>query len=369
MYFRDSKRRPGSRIMLCFALFVWGSELSAQSNSYVGALACGKCHAARLAGQSASAHAHALSLAAQHPMAAYFAPETELVRPPRFHFHFRRVGTELHVTVSDGGETSDLPIEWAFGAGNQAVTFVTRLDADWYLEHYFTYYSAIRGLAPTPGHQGYRSNTLALARGVGYRSVDPVSGIVKCFECHSTGPPHIGANREIQPAELGVRCEACHGPGKLHVGAASAGQLEQAKKLIQNPRRMSASGINQFCGNCHRAPQDGPLSNADKAWNVRHQPIYLAQSACFLKSKGTLSCLTCHDMHQELDRKPASYDQKCAACHKAVKHSPASRYAAARAASCVGCHMPRVSPQPHIEFTNHWIGVYSDESKLKPRRN
>src|SRR5207248_2666499 len=127
----------------------------------------------------------------------------------------------------------------------------------------------------------------------------------------------------------------------------------------QNPGRMSASDLNQFCGNCHRAPQDGPLSNWTKAWNVRHQPIYLSQSACFLKSNGALSCLTCHDSHRELDRDSAWYDQKCAGCHTSA-HSRAG---------CIGCHMPHVSPQPHIEFTNHWIGVYAADSKLSPRRD
>lgn len=335
------------------------AALTAQNASYVGAETCGKCHAAQFSGQSASAHAHALARAAQHPLAGSFVPGQELLRPPRFHFQFRRTGTELRVAVSDGKDTSDVPIEWAFGSGEQAVTFVSRLDSNWYLEHYFTYYSAIRALAPTPGHEGYRSNTLALARGVLYRSVDPISGVVKCFECHSTGPPGIGAGQEIHPAELGVRCEACHGPGSLH--AKAAGQ-----RLIQNPGRMSASEINQLCGKCHRAPQDGPLNDSNKAWNVRHQPIYLSRSSCFLKSKGALSCLTCHDLHRELDRAPASYNQKCAACHRSVKHSQASGYTTARVAGCVECHMPRVSPQPHIEFTNHWIGVYG-ETKLRPR--
>ena len=351
--------RLGAAAMLWPALIVCGGALSAQNAAYVGAEICGKCHAARLAGQSASAHAHALAPAAQHPLADSFVPGTALLRPPRFHFQYRRRGAELRVEVSDGKETLDLPIEWAFGAGEQAVTFVSRLDADWYLEHYFSYYSTTGALAPTPGHEGYRSNTLPLARGVQYASTDPVSGIVKCFECHSTGPPHIGVDREIRPAEPGVRCEACHGPGSLHVEAASLGEAERCRRLIQNPGRMSASEINQFCGNCHRAPQDGPLSNSSKAWNVRHQPIYLSQSACFMKSRGGLSCLTCHDLHRELDRDLASYNRKCAACHSSVNHSAA--------AGCVECHMPRVSPQPHIEFTNHWIGVYSEENKLRPR--
>jgi len=350
----------GAPAAFCLAVLVSFGELSAQNGSYVGAETCGRCHATRLVGQSGSAHAHALYPAPRHPLAASFAPENELLRPPRYHFQFRRDGDQLRVKVSDGTETSDLPIEWAFGAGAQAVTFVSRLDSDWYLEHYFTYYSAIHTLGPTPGHEGFRSNTLPLARGVSYQSVDPVAGIVKCFECHSTGALRIGPDQEIQPAELGVRCEACHGAGSLHVEAVSAGQLEQARRLIQNPGRMSASGVNDFCGTCHRAPQEGPLSNWNKAWNVRHQPIYLAQSACFLKSKAKLSCLTCHDMHRELERDSAAYDSKCTGCHSSVKHT------SAQSNNCAGCHMPRVSPQPHIEFTNHWIGVYRSESKLRP---
>ena len=56
--------------MLCLAFIVCNGELSAQNGSYVGAETCGKCHSARLAGQSASAHAHALSLPALQPLAA-----------------------------------------------------------------------------------------------------------------------------------------------------------------------------------------------------------------------------------------------------------------------------------------------------------
>ena len=330
------------------ALLYAAVVLPAQTGSYVGAEACGKCHPAQLASQSRTGHAHALSKASKHPLAARFTPEAELIRPPRYHFQFRRIGEELRVKVSDMTDAADLAIDWAFGAGAQAVTFVSRLDANWYLEHYFSYYTAIGGLAPSPGHEGYRSNTLQLARGVQYRSIDPTAGIVKCFECHSTGPPRIGPDHAVEPAEPGVRCEACHGPGSIH------GDLE-------NPRRLSADALNDLCGRCHRVPQEGPLANPNKAWNVRHQPIYLARSACFLKSKGALSCLSCHDMHTELQRGPVTYDRTCEGCHKKVSHTQP------QAGSCVGCHMPKVSPQPNIEFTNHWIGIYG-EMKLAPLR-
>jgi hypothetical protein len=209
----------GLRGLLSITLILLSREgkVSGQDAVYVGAAACGKCHAGRFAAQSSSPHAHALSPVAQHPAARFFVPEKELLRPPRFHFQFRHDGQDTWVRVSDGQESLDLKIDWAFGAGQQAVTFVSRLDEEWYLEHYFSYYSAIRSLAPSPGHEGYRSFSVRLASGVAYKSVDNVSGIVKCFECHSTGPPRIEKNREIQPAEPGVRCEACHGAGSMHI--------------------------------------------------------------------------------------------------------------------------------------------------------
>jgi Cytochrome c554 and c-prime len=344
-----------------------GHLTAQQKASYVGAIACGKCHPRQLMLQSASAHAHALSRAAQHPLAAFFVPKNELVRPPRYHFQFMHSGGQIRVRAFDGQDAIELPVEWAFGAGEQAVTFVSRVNAESYLEHYFSYYSATQSLGPTPGHEGLRSNTLPLAMGLAYRPADPVSGMIKCFECHSTGPPTVSVENEIQPAELGVRCESCHGPGSLHVAAAMLGQSEKARGLIRNPKRMSAAELNQFCGECHRAPEGGPAVNYYKAWSVRYQPIYLSQSACFLKSEGALSCLTCHDPHQKLDRDGSHYGRRCAGCHDWSKHPPQPGYTIGSTDGCIECHMPRVAAQANLEFTNHWIGIYSEENKLTPR--
>ena len=37
-------------------------------------------------------------------------------------------------------------------------------------------------------------------------------------------------------------------------------------------------------------------------------PPLLAASACFRKSGGRLTCLTCHSPHAAMERKPAAYD-------------------------------------------------------------
>src|SRR5215475_12701981 len=66
---------------------------------YAGPDVCAKCHPAEAESQARSAHARAIARA----------------KPPQ-------------------------PGDWAFGAGNQAITFVTRLDAEHYLEEGRTWY-------------------------------------------------------------------------------------------------------------------------------------------------------------------------------------------------------------------------------------
>src|SRR5215831_1706319 len=122
------------------ATICWAAVLGAQSE-YVGARACAACHPAQSGAQSKSGHAGALERAAEHRMAPAVVAQTSLTREGRFRFQFRQADGEIRVRATDGEGIMDVPIEWAFGAGVQAVTFVTRVSSDWYLEHYFSYYS------------------------------------------------------------------------------------------------------------------------------------------------------------------------------------------------------------------------------------
>jgi hypothetical protein len=296
-----------------------------------------------------------------------------LRRGTNYQFEFIRSGAEIRVRIADQIDLMDLPVEWAFGAGRQAVTFVTHVNQDWYLEHYPSYFSSLHAWGPTPGQEPIQAATLPLAAGLLYKTSDANIGIAGCFECHSTGPVSFSSSGEVQLGELGVTCESCHGPGAAHVAAPS-------RKNIDNPRKLSPGQLNQFCGKCHRPPAANAATvDWSNAWNVRHQPMYLNESACFRKGRGTFSCLSCHDPHELADRKPAGfYNRRCITCH-AILTSPSSPATDSKLrpklvclkqspSNCIDCHMPRVSPQASLRFTNHWIGIYGGGAKLKPIR-
>ena len=344
------------RVALPLGLLASLSASASAASGYAGAAACASCHPAQALRQASTGHALALRRTADHPLAAAFFREYKQTRPPDFQFEFRAGPA---VRISRLSNAVEVPIDWAFGAGSQAVTFVSRVDARHYVELFFSYYRVLDKLAPTPGQQDLQPNGLAEAAGLYYRTRDPQTGIDGCFTCHSTGPIQFDATQAIQPAEEGVRCEACHGPGERHAAAAKAGNAGAAR-LIDNPARWTADRQLNFCGRCHRPPAaNGAQIDFSYAWNVRHQPVYLARSACFRQSNGALSCITCHQPHEPLAKSSPAYNRRCLSCHQTQP--------AACGANCVDCHMPRVSPQSPLVFTNHWIGVYDSGAKLAPK--
>ena len=288
------------------ALVLIASPLAGQN---VGSAVCRGCHPDKFLSQSKTAHARALAP----------APEGS-------------------------------PGQWAFGAGEKAITWVSQRDEDTIVEHGLSYYAATKSKALTPGHKTPDDRQ--------YRTFDAVGTALRCFRCHSTGPVKIDAAYRIEPSETGIRCEACHGPGANHVSA------NGAPGSIINPKRLGAAGMNELCGACHRqASELDDDTDWNNAWNVRHQPSYLHRAACFRNSNGALSCITCHNPHEPLRKTAASYDSKCSACHRGVVHKTALSSRA-----CVSCHMPQVATSPSLSFTNHWIGIYEKGNTLRPSR-
>jgi len=207
--------------------------------------------------------------------------------------------------VSNTNTAIVLGIEWAFGAGDQAVTFVSKSGPDTYVEHYFSYYPELHGMGIAPGQEHAQAHDVVEAAGFAHAGLD----IVSCFGCRSTGTVHVTGGT-VRPQDTGVRCEACHGPGSEH--RASRGEIP-----VRDPRKLSAMELNELCSKGHRSPpSQGQTIDWDDPWNVRYQPAYLIRSACFLKSQGKLSCISCHAPHSALRRNDAAgYNRVCNSCH------------------------------------------------------
>lgn len=308
---------------------------------FVGAAACAGCHGEIAARQRVSHHAQAL-----RPLSATNLAHAFTDRPLR-----ERGGTEFtYAPAPDGGglvaraelrgQSAEMLLEWAFGAGVQGITPVGRRQGRW-IEHRISYF--IRPARPdrTVGHPSASSSDAATALGL----VQDEATITRCFNCHAT---NVGPGPDLAAIQPGVVCERCHGPGSEHVAAARPPQpaRENLARTVFNAGRLPAKASVEVCAGCHRLA----TANLSDPASIRFQPIGLMASRCFQKS-GTLSCLTCHNPHGDAipaADDPAHYRQRCVSCHAAAHR---------RAENCVSCHMPRSSPLPHLEFTDHRIRV------------
>jgi hypothetical protein len=223
-----------------------------------------------------------------------------------------------------------------------------------------------------------------------------------CVFCHNVAAnpgrdPASGGFRTTV-AELGIACEACHGPGADHVRANAASLARRrvldesgaADPTITHPGRLSPTRSADVCGRCHgqrladdlgpflthgdpfvpgedlglySAPlwQDTPLHGdrtafAARFWNdgtprlTAYEYQGLLLSAC--AARGTLTCTSCHGMHEGSPRgqlRPsAEGDAACtSSCHRTLAISANKALHSHHAASspgarCVACHMPKI---------------------------
>ena len=283
-----------------------------------------------------------------------------------YSYTIERQGGNVMYSVSDGSSTISVPIRWAFGTGSQ--TFVMERDGNLY-ESFVSYYPVIDGLDTTMGDQRVRPASLLQAMGREVTSQEAQG----CFGCHSTGGV---TNHELHldAMEPGIRCEHCHAGANDHLQAISRGKLDAVPPKL---KQLSPEDLSNFCGQCHRSWETVVKGHLFGPANVRFQPYRLATSKCFDGVDARMSCVACHNPHEEIVRDEKSYDAKCTACHSADAKPSAGMLAAdaekhaGRPASevkmktcpvsksdCVSCHMPKTQlPGGHMVFADHDIRV------------
>ncbi|MGV3724061.1 MAG: multiheme c-type cytochrome, partial [Actinomycetota bacterium] len=330
----------------------------AEVGPYVGAGVCAECHAEIFKKQSQSPHGQTLRPA--EPGSPEFRnAERVKLRHPQNGLEYRleqRDGQWRQIRLRDGQEEGAAPIHYLLGSGAHGVSAMTRDSKGWrYLM--LTYY-AHGGWDVSPMH-GLNPASLE-DKGEDGWPVAP-GELQKCWSCHSTRLEFAGSEVAPERSELGVRCESCHGPGRAHVEAVRA---KSSGLAIQNPATWSADSFAALCQQCHNetATVEGTIMGisddpADPN-TVKYHVHGMKQSACFRKSGGEFSCLTCHDPHDKSNPNPAFYEARCVSCHRPETAGKVACSAGHRT-KCLTCHMPKVEVAKYTRFADHWIRARS----------
>ena len=309
---------------------------------------CAGCHAAQSKLHPQTSMAHAMELV---PEAAILRERPILTfddKESGYAYRIQRKGDQSLYTVTKGSDTLTVPIGWAFGLGRAGQTYVFEKDGEFY-ESRVSYYSALDGLDLTMGATNLKPTNLTQAAGR-YIGRDEKA---RCFGCHATNA-HQNNELTLSRMSAGVQCERCHGPSERHLEGLKQGNATLAK--MPSLRKLSTEDMSNFCGQCHRTWEEIASGGKLGVLNVRFQPYRLTNSKCYDTEDARISCVACHDPHQELNRVDASYDGRCQACHTAGK--PNVRLCKVSQSNCVSCHMPKIEmPGSHFKFTDHMIRI------------
>jgi hypothetical protein len=325
-----------------------GIVAHARLASFVGDDGCRPCHPDVYRAHQATRHAATLSAGLPGQLASLIPGPDQFTDPATglaYALERRQDRTVFTVETPDGARSQ--PVDYAFGSGKIGLTLVGLLEDDTIREFRMSYFPARRRWEVTPGQRGPVTDPLG-ARQSRARAQ-------RCFSCHSTA---IATSQVApEPRFRNVGCEACHGPGRRHIEAVQRGE---ADRRIDRLGQWDGARINELCGRCHRTERElDPLDTFSPTQTQRFQPLGLARSACFKASAGRLSCLTCHDPHENARREAAHYESVCRRCHNGVASSPAPAATCPvnPTSGCVSCHMPQREVVRGFSMADHWIRV------------
>lgn len=343
---------PRNAFGLAWVTAVWmmAGCLPAQS---VAPQMCASCHPEQAKHSRSNRMANAL-LRPEESAILRTNPDLEFSEG-KYRTRIARENTGSTLTITDGTDTLQAPIQWAFGLGSAGQTYVFAHQGQLF-ESRVSYYNERRGLDLTMGAQGAKPATLIEAAG---RRMDQTD-VRECFGCHSTGGKRKdGVDWDAMTP--GVLCESCHGNGSRHVKTRRDGN--RTAFPMRKLGLLSAEETNELCGACHRTWAQIAEMKLRGPLNVRFQPYRITNSKCFDAEDRRIGCTACHDPHGELVSAPAAYDGKCLACHpqsaSAKKASLKSgKFCHTGTTGCVTCHMPKVAlPGAHFDFTDHQIRI------------
>ncbi len=260
-----------------------------------------------------------------------------------------RANDKVLYRVTDGKQSFETQLLYAFGQGKAGQTYVYALDGQFY-ETRVSYYAKLHALDVTVG-AATQPEDLRAAAGRPLVSNDARD----CFGCHTTGA-RLGGALQLDHYESGVQCESCHGPGAAHIDGIRTGKL--APKSIRSLKGMDAEETSEMCGVCHRTWETVMMLRITGVSTVRFPAYRLTNSQCYSVSDSRIACTACHNPHEKLVSDDKFYDSKCAACHNKGTTAATKRMCPVAKQACTSCHMPRLEPpQTHHAFADHRIRV------------
>jgi Doubled CXXCH motif (Paired_CXXCH_1) len=360
---------------------------------YAGSKACATCHPSIYTNFEKTDMGRSMSLPSDPSQLAKVSADITIHVPKLDRsFAVARHGRNLYQTEfqpGPGGQDifkNTQKLAFVIGAGRNGISYIVQM-GDYLFEAPLSYYSLSDSWALSPGYQF-----------ADYGFSRPIAE--RCVLCHSGRPEPVmnrdGLFKDPPFRELAIGCENCHGPGELHIRERKQGKPVKGAidRSIVNPAKIPGWLSDNICMSCHqggdtRVLQPGqryqdfrpgtpladtvaifevPLSpeNLPKSPLLQHYDLMIL-SKCYRASHGALSCITCHDPHQQ--PAPAEsvtyYREKCLTCHteKSCGLPLKSRLAQSPPDDCVSCHMPKepVRTISHSVLTDHRIIATKDE--------
>lgn len=339
---------------------------------YVGEAKCATCHLKET--QTVLASRHATTFARGRDLGDPLLTGKPVPDPgnPQVVHRFQRVGQTARLETRAVDRVYRAVIDYAFGSLDHFTTFVGRDDHDRSFMIRMSAYTSKGDLAwdvatALPLHPAVDQDYLGTL-------IDHRDGERRCLYCHTTNFRAVQDGAGPESVDRAIGCEKCHGPGGHHTLAVEAGLADAA---IGNPRKGLPAAVNQVCGQCHGFPRSDLLSTprTDPAL-YRFQSVAMTWSRCFSESDGALSCVTCHDPHQNAESNAALNEAKCRSCHARAAGPRRETTGTPRqpdprplgvaktvcpvnpAKGCLDCHMPSLWQQDTHSFkTDHFIRV------------
>lgn len=284
--------------------------------TYVGAKACGACHAGIAEDHLLHGHANKLTRIQGQPPAFPEAATGAGVPDPPQGFDWSQIAYVL------GGYTRSA--NFIGLDGHLLTTGLEGVPTQWNL--------AFAANGTTEGFVDYEPTAEA-----------PTPYAFSCFGCHTTGAQSLAEDLPERQdnrsgilgtwAEPGVQCEACHGPGSNHLPNTSA-------------RDLFVGATAAACGQCHMRGDDPDVIDAAGGFidSYEQWPELLASGG-----HAGFSCTTCHNPHAS-----THYDREdgirngCTACHSGMNLAIHDGFVFRRGdyeepLTCESCHMPFAS--------------------------